>query len=120
MKSSQQLLQSAHSENGESSWNQRRSDLHELKPLAPPRGSPAWIYEEPRRFEGLREREAERNARKALRLTYRGVLRSQGYNVGLVTPSIPTTIDSDPPPRFEPPLLQTVWGKPPFIVPMDK
>lgn len=91
-----------------------------LKPLPPPRGSPAWIFKEPREFYAQRERQAEREARKALRLAYRGALQEQGYAVGLQRPINPTTIDGDPPARFSPPPLSTVWGPPPYLDVTDK
>mmetsp|Transcript_83477 Transcript_83477/g.131913 ORF Transcript_83477/g.131913 Transcript_83477/m.131913 type:complete len:391 (-) Transcript_83477:147-1319(-) len=86
-----------------------------LKPLAPPRGSPAWSYKEPRHFQGLQERELERQVRKTLRLTYRNALQALGHDVALVRKSVPTTIDADPPARWQRPALASVWGPPPFF-----
>jgi len=85
-----------------------------LKPLAPPKGSPAWAYKEPSHFIGMREREAERLARTNMKLVYRRVLQSMGHVVCLQKPSIPTTIDSDPPPRFQRPPFCITWGHPPY------
>lgn len=85
-----------------------------LKPLAPPRGSALWIHKEPKEFLAQRERMAEREARKSLRLAYRGALQELGHPVCLQRPTIKSTIDSDPPARFERPPLSTVLGPPPY------
>lgn len=85
-----------------------------LKPLPPPRGSPAHFQKEPKEFYAQYERELEREVRKNKRLADRGALKEQGYAVALQRPYVPSTIDSDPPARFEPPPLKSVWGSPPF------
>jgi len=84
-----------------------------MKPLAPPRGSPAWIFKEPKEFYAQRERHLEREARKIKRLTERHALQELGHTVALVRPTVKTTIDGDPPPRFDRPHLRDVWGPPP-------
>lgn len=87
-----------------------------LKPLPPPRGSPAWIFKEPKEFYLQRERQAEREARKTQRLETRRALQEQGHTVALHRPTIKNTIDADPPVPFSKirPPLTAVWAPPPF------
>jgi len=84
-----------------------------LKPLPPPRGSPAQFQKEPKEFYAQYEREQEREVRKTSRLVDRGALKEQGFSVALQRPIVKNTIDGDPPARFEPPSLKSVWGPPP-------
>lgn len=100
-----------------------------LRPLPPPHGSPQWIFKEPKEFQIQRERHVEREAvaaqlraRKMLKLTYRKaharVLKDLGYSAPLIlekTPGRPTTLDGDPPAKFTPPPLTTVWSPPPYV-----
>jgi len=88
-----------------------------LKPLAPPRGSAAWIFKEPKEFYAQRERHEERQARSVAVFEQKRALQELGHPVSFHRPCIANTIDSDPPPSFRSirPPLSAVWGPPPVL-----